>query len=149
MAILSLSAPELKSIAGLTVYLYVRSTGALVNPTGDALVENPAGSGRFEFDLAESRAGLGVLRCDVVDSLNLMSRYCWLSEEEEIASDTEPPEGMTKMLGYTLAILAGNISNAGTATEMYTVSMFGVTYQVEYSDLDVVGNRGTTEFRII
>jgi hypothetical protein len=43
--------------------------------------------------------------------------------------------------GYTLAILAGSISNAGSATETYVINI-GDIYTVAYSGLTSLGNRG-------
>ena len=46
--------------------------------------------------------------------------------------------------GYQLTILAGSISNAGTAVEAYTFSYNSTDYAATYAGLDASGNRGTT-----
>ena len=46
--------------------------------------------------------------------------------------------------GYTLAILAGTISDAQTAAETYTIVLGANTFTVDYSGLDASGNRSTT-----
>lgn len=48
---------------------------------------------------------------------------------------------MPDRLGYLLAILAGAISDAGTAAETYTITLNGSTFTVDYSGLDSTGNR--------
>jgi hypothetical protein len=40
-----------------------------------------------------------------------------------------------------LSILAGAISDAGTAAETYTITLNGSTFTVDYSGLDSTGNR--------
>ena len=47
---------------------------------------------------------------------------------------------------YLLSILAGATSNAGTASETYTITISGSTYTVTYAGLDATGNRGATAF---
>jgi hypothetical protein len=44
-------------------------------------------------------------------------------------------------LAYLLAILAGAISDAGTAAETYTITLGANTFTVDYSGLDATGNR--------
>jgi hypothetical protein len=44
-------------------------------------------------------------------------------------------------LGYLLSILAGAISDAGTAAETYTITLGASTFTVDYSGLDSTGNR--------
>jgi hypothetical protein len=44
-------------------------------------------------------------------------------------------------LGYLLSILAGAISDAGTAAETYTITLGANTFTVDYSGLDAAGNR--------
>ena len=46
--------------------------------------------------------------------------------------------------GYNLSILAGAISNAGSATEAYSFSYQGSTYTATYAGLTEDGDRGTT-----
>lgn len=46
--------------------------------------------------------------------------------------------------GYTLAVLAGTISDAQTAAETYAITLNGNTFTVDYSGLDASGNRGAT-----
>ncbi len=48
---------------------------------------------------------------------------------------------MPDRLGYLLAILAGAISDAGTAGETYTITLGANTFTVDYSGLDSTGNR--------
>jgi hypothetical protein len=48
---------------------------------------------------------------------------------------------MPDRLGYLLAILAGAISDAGTAAETYTITLGASTFTVDYSGLDSTGNR--------
>jgi hypothetical protein len=48
---------------------------------------------------------------------------------------------MPDRLGYLLAILAGAISDAGTAGETYTITLGASTFTVDYSGLDATGNR--------
>jgi hypothetical protein len=48
---------------------------------------------------------------------------------------------MPDRLGYLLAILAGTISDAGTAAETYTITLGASTFTVDYSGLDATGNR--------
>lgn len=48
---------------------------------------------------------------------------------------------MPDRLGYLLSILAGAISDAGTAAETYTITLNGSTFTVDYSGLDSTGNR--------
>jgi len=43
--------------------------------------------------------------------------------------------------GYTLAVLAGTISDAQTAAETYQITIGGSTYTVDFSGLDASGNR--------
>lgn len=85
---ISVHAPELIGVGSLTAYLRRRDTGALVNTGGDSMTEDPASSGRFTFTLAESRTGLGTLRCDV-NSGSSVYRYGWLSENTTVVSDSE------------------------------------------------------------
>jgi len=47
-------------------------------------------------------------------------------------------------IGYLIAILAGALSNAGTATETYSFTLAGTAYTATYAGLDASGNRGTT-----
>jgi len=47
-------------------------------------------------------------------------------------------------VSYCLSALAGNCSDAQTATETYVLSIGGNTYTVDYSGLDASGNRSTT-----
>ena len=62
---------------------------------------------------------------------------------DAIAADavTEIQGTMPDRLGYLLAILAGAISDAGTAGETYTITLNGNTFTVDYSGLDSTGNR--------
>jgi hypothetical protein len=48
---------------------------------------------------------------------------------------------MPDRLGYLLSILAGAISDAGTAAETYTITLGANTFTVDYSGLDATGNR--------
>jgi len=48
---------------------------------------------------------------------------------------------MPDRLGYLLSILAGAISDAGTAAETYTIALGANTFTVDYSGLDATGNR--------
>lgn len=48
---------------------------------------------------------------------------------------------MPDRLGYLLAVLAGAISDAGTAAETYTITLGASTFTVYYSGLDASGNR--------
>jgi hypothetical protein len=48
---------------------------------------------------------------------------------------------MPDRLGYLLSILAGAISDAGTAAETYTITLGASTFTVDYSGLDATGNR--------
>jgi hypothetical protein len=48
---------------------------------------------------------------------------------------------MPDRIGYLLAILAGAISDAGTAAETYTITLGASTFTVDYSGLDSTGNR--------
>jgi hypothetical protein len=48
---------------------------------------------------------------------------------------------MPDRLGYLLSILAGAISDAGTAAETYAITLNGSTFTVDYSGLDATGNR--------
>jgi hypothetical protein len=48
---------------------------------------------------------------------------------------------MPDRLGYVLSILAGAISDAGTAAETYTIALGASTFTVDYSGLDSTGNR--------
>jgi hypothetical protein len=48
---------------------------------------------------------------------------------------------MPDRLGYLLAVLAGAISDAGTAAETYTITLGASTFTVDYSGLDASGNR--------
>ena len=61
----------------------------------------------------------------------------------QIAADavTEIQGVMPDRLGYLLSILAGAISDAGTAAETYTITLNGSTFTVDYSGLDATGNR--------
>ena len=47
-------------------------------------------------------------------------------------------------VSFALSALAGNCSDAQTATETYILSIGGNTYTVDYSGLDASGNRSTT-----
>ena len=62
---------------------------------------------------------------------------------DAIAADavTEIQGVMPDRLGYVLSILAGAISDAGTAAETYTITLNGSTFTVDYSGLDSTGNR--------
>jgi hypothetical protein len=46
-------------------------------------------------------------------------------------------------LGYTLAALAGNCADAGTAAETYTITIGAETFSIDHTGLDATGNRGT------
>ena len=61
----------------------------------------------------------------------------------QIAADavTEIQGTMPDRLGYLLSILAGAISDAGTAAETYAITLNGNTFTVDYSGLDATGNR--------
>jgi hypothetical protein len=61
----------------------------------------------------------------------------------QIAADavTEIQGTMPDRLGYLLSILAGAISDAGTAAETYTITLGANTFTVDYSGLDATGNR--------
>lgn len=43
--------------------------------------------------------------------------------------------------GFTLACLAGTISDAQTAAETYAITISGSTYTVDFAGLDASGNR--------
>jgi hypothetical protein len=62
---------------------------------------------------------------------------------DAIAADavTEIQGTMPDRLGYLLSILAGAISDAGTAAETYAITLNGNTFTVDYSGLDATGNR--------
>jgi hypothetical protein len=62
---------------------------------------------------------------------------------DAIAADavTEIQGVMPDRLGYLLSILAGAISDAGTAAETYAITLNGSTFTVDYSGLDATGNR--------
>lgn len=62
---------------------------------------------------------------------------------DAIAADavTEIQGTMPDRLGYMLSILAGAISDAGTAAETYTITLGASTFTVDYSGLDSTGNR--------
>ena len=62
---------------------------------------------------------------------------------DAIAADavTEIQGVMPDRLGYLLSILAGAISDAGTAAETYAITLNGSTFTVDYSGLDAAGNR--------
>jgi hypothetical protein len=60
-----------------------------------------------------------------------------------IAADavTEIQGVMPDRLGYLLSILAGAISDAGTAAETYQITLNSSTFTVDFSGLDATGNR--------
>jgi hypothetical protein len=58
MATIRIHAAELSGTAGLSLFLRNQSTGVLLNAGGDALTEDPAGSGRFTADVAETIEGI-------------------------------------------------------------------------------------------
>ena len=62
---------------------------------------------------------------------------------DAIAADavTEIQGVMPDRLGYLLSILAGAISDAGTAAETYAITLGASTFTVDYSGLDSTGNR--------
>lgn len=45
-------------------------------------------------------------------------------------------------IGFITSALMGTISDAGTAAETYVISFGGATYTVDFTGLDVTGNRG-------
>lgn len=69
-------------------------------------------------------------------------------QADVITADAIAADAVTKIqgvmpdrLGYLLSILAGAISDAGTAGETYTITLGANTFTVDYSGLDATGNR--------
>lgn len=112
---ISLHAPELIGVSSLTAYLYRMDTGVLVNTGGDALTEDPASSGRFTFTLAESRTGLGTLRCDV-RSGSVSYRYGFLASDSTRVSDIEPVSVDLSAIEAQLDIIQAKTDTIGSAS---------------------------------
>lgn len=94
------------------------------------------GSGHIAADIHAAQAG--VLTETVFGDGAISARV--------VAADavTEIQGVIPDRLGYTLAILAGACSDAGTSGETYAITLDTVTYTVDYTGLTSVGNRGTT-----
>jgi hypothetical protein len=86
----------MSGVATMNMFLRRLNAGALLNTGGDALVESPAGSGRFVMSLTEARVGLGTLAvavCDGVESAANAIWSGWLAEGDTVATDTFPQSG--------------------------------------------------------
>lgn len=97
MTTVSIHMPENTGLTGFTLYLRKTSDGTLVNTDGDALTEDPAGSGRFTATVAE--AWTETLAAVVLDSNSLAVRDGWLAVGETIVKDSFPavPGVMTEI----------------------------------------------------
>jgi hypothetical protein len=90
MATIVIYEPRLTAETGLTLELR-ELDGTLVNSGGDAMTEDPAGSGRFTATVAEDLSALGLLVASVVQS-SVSIGSGWLPQGETIVRAEYPDE---------------------------------------------------------
>lgn len=156
MATKTVHLPTYSSLTGMFAFLYVPSTGALINSGGDALTlkaGSDSSAGLFEFDVAESLSAYDWVKVDVHSSATRSpSNLLWIGSLVKLESECQdfcPPVAnhyTTKWVGRIVSWLVGNISNAQTATESTTITIDGKTFTVTLSAATSTGNRGTTVF---
>lgn len=111
MTTVSIHMPENTGLTGFTLYLRKTSDGTLVNTGGDALTEDPAGSGRFTATVAESWSE--TLAAVVLDSNSLAVRDGWMASGETLVKDSFPASssgGLTSEQDATLTAIATAVS---------------------------------------
>ena len=139
--------------AGFSLFLYALS-GATGTPTatGYALGAVSGVPGRYTATVADALVGnfIAWVHDDQTEADNGSGDYGPGYVALEDTTDTYIVVGdfalsrIEDYTGYCLSILAGNCSDAGTAAETYAITINGSTYTVDYTGLDVIGNRTTT-----
>lgn len=149
---------------GHVLYLRKESDGSLVNAGGTAMASEA--NGRFVYGVDFGVAGVPTEVCralTIADSV--ASANGWLAVNGTTVVDDYPTDLSaleTKAqadarqavlvadiaigndrLGYTLAALAGNCADAGTAAETYAITIGADTFTIDHTGLDATGNRST------
>ena len=154
MATKTVHLPTYSSLTGMFAFLYVPSTGALINSGGDALTlkaGSDSSAGLFEFDVAESLSAYDWVKVDVHSSATRSpSNLLWIGSLVKLESECQdfcPPVAnhyATELAGLIAAVVgAGAISNANSATETFMFTYKGKTYTVAQTNVDATGNRAT------
>ena len=97
------------------------------------------GSNHIAADVHEFQTG--VITSDATAASFVTEVQSGLATSEALAVVDGIVDQLKSRSGYTMSILAGAISNAQNAAEVYTITLDGTAYGVTYSGLDSSGNR--------
>lgn len=143
MATIAIQAGELSGTSGLTLWVYLESTGVLQNTGGDSLSESPASTGRFVASVAETLTG--VMYCLVKDSGGYVVRDGYLDDGDTIIQPGYPSSGGTSgnvnVLPYTGAVVD---RVTGTKITVFVQEEVSVTIGVTDADGNDVSLTGKT-----
>lgn len=148
--------PSVSGQTGLTARLFASEESDTVLYTSDSMVErtNALGQYRFAFgELAVIPAGnyFGIVTtgAGVVVSMGWRT---FAGTDNETATTTIPTvvldsatqtqiTNIENAAGYTLAVLAGTCADPQTASETYTITLFGSTFTVDMAGQTSTGTR--------
>ena len=131
MTIVSIHMAENLGLTEFTLYLRKTSDGTLLNTGGDALTEDPAGSGRFTADVGESWSE--TLAAVVLDSNSLAVRDGWLAVGETIVRDSYPL-GLTNGQQAQLDAIQASTALIGAGTRITVKADSGQSITLKIGD---------------
>ena len=107
-----------------------------------AIVEDYTGSTRTALIRTRRTNGQWATIPDTTTGYMMVPNLTWTIDEIQAGLATAANQTTTNdRLGYTLAVLAGTISDAQTAAETYAITLGANTFTVDFSGLDTSGNR--------
>ena len=107
-----------------------------------AIVEDYTGSTRTALIRTRRTNGQWATIPDTTTGYMMVPNLTWTIDEIQAGLATATNQTTTNdRLGYTLAVLAGTISDAQTAAETYAITLGANTFTVDFSGLDSSGNR--------
>lgn len=133
MATIAIQAGELSGTSGLTLWVYLESTGVLQNTGGDSLSESPSSTGRFVATVAETLTG--VMYCVVKDSGGYVVRDGYLDDGDTIVQPGYPSNGGGSGSDPLENAVPGSYA-AGTAG--YKLGMIGANASSVYAPASIV-----------
>jgi hypothetical protein len=107
-----------------------------------AIVEDYTGSTRTALIRTRRTNGQWATIPDTTTGYMMVPNLTWTIDEIQSGLATAANQTTTNdRLGYTLAVLAGTISDAQTAAETYAITLGANTFTVDFAGLDSSGNR--------
>ena len=107
-----------------------------------AIVEDYTGATRTALIRTRRTNGQWATIPDTTTGYMMVPNLTWTIDEIQNGLATAANQTTTNdRLGYTLAVLAGTISDAQTAAETYAITLGANTFTVDFSGLDSSGNR--------